>query len=521
MTVLRATNGNVQLGPGGGLGALPAGAWWVATILRRRGTTTDGFECITALVDGASNITNVGTDATTSPYAISVGHGGQTATFAGYDDLVDNEFYLVFAQKATGDIAPRANVFDGSTWGGWVTGSATFENRPLDVPDAAWLLNMNGGFPWNGDVAVVAWGSGNLAEADVTDGSIGLHIGVDQWLAFAPTVLWRAANPVVDESGNAPAANETSRSGITMVAESPAWFNMDFGGAADPGPVWSPHTLAPPGILSPAAFRSPWVGAGSADQQTVTAVTATASAAPTAAVIAARVVPVSTRTVATAAVRGTATKAAPAAATVTAVARAAAAARKVTPTAGSVTGVAASAVVAARIAPAVATSAAAATAVVTLGAPNVPVSAICSATVTVQAVAVKRLPAASSAAAVPTGSAATVRRQPATASLTAAATVQAASIRTSPVGARVVAVVAALAQAGRRIPAETRCVAAALVAAQAAQPGESRPVTARVSAGASARVRARHAIPRPDTGTVTRPATGTITRPDTGIIERP
>jgi hypothetical protein len=241
MTVLRATNGNVQLS-GGGLGSLPGGAWWVSAIVRRGGTTTDGFECISALVDGGVVVTNIGADAGASPYQLLVGHGGLEASFTGLDAFADNSFYLLFAQKASGDASPRANAYNGSAWLGWVTGSAEFENRG-DVPDAGWMLNMPGGFPWNGDVQIVAWGSGNLSETDVTNGTIGLHIGAQQWLDFAPTVLWRAANPVTDESGNSPAANETSRSGISMVEEEPAWFNFDLGGGAtDVTPADATHT---------------------------------------------------------------------------------------------------------------------------------------------------------------------------------------------------------------------------------------------------------------------------------------
>lgn len=230
MTVLRATNGNIQLSAGT-LGSLPSGAWWVAAIVRRRGTTTDGIEAVTAIVDGGSVISSLYVDADTAPWGIYVGHGGFESTFAGLGTYGDDEFILIFAQKPAGDATPRANVFDGEDWVGWQTGSQEFEDRG-DTIDAAWMINMPGGFPWNGDIAVVAWGAGNLAEADVTDSSIGLHIGVQQWLDAGPAVLWRAANPVVDESGNSPAADEVSRSGITMVDEAPAWFNMEFGGGA-------------------------------------------------------------------------------------------------------------------------------------------------------------------------------------------------------------------------------------------------------------------------------------------------
>jgi hypothetical protein len=228
MTVLRATNGNIQLSAGT-LGSLPSGAWWVAAIVRRRGTTTDGIEAVTAIVDGGSVISSLYVDADTAPWGIYVGHGGFESTFAGLGTYGDDQFILIFAQKPAGDATPRANVFDGEDWVGWQTGSQEFEDRG-DTIDAAWMINMPGGFPWNGDIAVVAWGAGNLAEADVTDGSIGLHIGVQQWLDAGPAVLWRAANPVIDESGNTPAADEVSRSGITMVDEAPAWFDMEFGG---------------------------------------------------------------------------------------------------------------------------------------------------------------------------------------------------------------------------------------------------------------------------------------------------
>lgn len=522
MAVLTATNGNVQLAAGA-LATIPAGAFTAAVLFRRSGTTTDGFEAILALVSSGSVVTNLGADAAAAPYEVSFGQGGFTRTF-GFSTLNDNEAYLFVVVKADGDVTPRGNLyrFDAGSpaWDGWANGSGTVENR-ADTIDAAWLLNQPGGFPLNGGVFVAAVWDGALAEADITNASTGLHVGVQQWLDFNPVALWRPGetDPVQDESA-AGTSDETSSAGVTIAGDDPTGFNMDFGAAEEPGPVWSPHTLTPPGSVSPASRRSPWSGAGISAQQ-ATAVVATTAAVPTSTAVVVKVVPVTCRVVAAATIQATASKVTPTASLMTGVATTTAAPRKVTPTLATTSTVATITSATAKRTPVAATTTAVASVVANLGAPIVAVSARCSAVATLLASAVKRLPATSTTAAAATSSALTVRRQPTAATSTAVAVTTAAAIRRTGAEARVVAVAGTVTQASRRTPVDAGCAAVATVVAQAAQPGQSRPVTARVTAAARIRARTHHVIPRPATGTVARPNTGVIVRPYTGIIERP
>lgn len=237
MAVLTATNGNVQLAPGE-LVNTPAGAFAVAALFYRAGTTTDGYEALTALATGGGQtITTIGADAGVEPYQVQMSHGGQTRTF-GFDDLNDDEAYLFYAYKLNGVALPRANLyrFNAGTpgWDGWADGNDTLENR-ADVIALAWLLNQNGGFPWNGGIYVAAWWETPPSEAAVTDSGTGLHIGVQQWLDSGPVALWRPGetDPVADEHlfPAAGSANETSSASVTIVDVDPLNFNMDFGGA--------------------------------------------------------------------------------------------------------------------------------------------------------------------------------------------------------------------------------------------------------------------------------------------------
>lgn len=237
MAVLTATNGNVQLAPGE-LVNTPASTFAVAALFYRAGTTTDGYEALTALATGGGQvITTIGADAGAEPYQVQMSHGGQTRTF-GFDDLNDDEAYLFYVHKPDGVALPRANLyrFNAGTpgWDGWADGSDTLENR-ADVIALAWLLNQNGGFPWNGGIYVAAWWETPPSEADVTDSVTGLHIGVQQWLDSGPVALWRPGetDPVADEHlfPAAGSANETSSASVTVVDVDPLNFNMDFGGA--------------------------------------------------------------------------------------------------------------------------------------------------------------------------------------------------------------------------------------------------------------------------------------------------
>jgi hypothetical protein len=233
----------------GALATIPAGPWTIAVIFRRTGTTTDGYENLFALeTSGNQVITNLGTDATTSPYALSCGQGGASRTFAGMDDLVDADDYLYIVRKTNGTVDPRANLYrfdEGSpAWDGWVTGagSGDFENRG-DTIDHAKSHNQQGGFPLRGGIYLIAVWDDALDEADVTDGSTGLHVGVQQWLDIAlgvgPVTLLRPgeADPIVDESASG-TSDETGRSGTLNIETGwPVGFNGDFGGGGSTGTI--------------------------------------------------------------------------------------------------------------------------------------------------------------------------------------------------------------------------------------------------------------------------------------------
>jgi hypothetical protein len=232
MARLTATNGVVVLAAGA-LATIPASAFTIAALFRRSGTTTDGFETLLVL-DAAVNgtiITNIGADAGSSPYVVQFGQGGTTATF-GFSDLVDDTDYLFVVRKTDGDVTPRANLYQfgpGAAWRGWADGSTTVENRADTIVEAR-ILNQPGGFPWNGGIYVAAVWDGALAEADITNVTTGLHIGVQQWLDSNPVALWRPGetDPVQDESA-AGTSDETSSSGVTITAGDPADFDMQFG----------------------------------------------------------------------------------------------------------------------------------------------------------------------------------------------------------------------------------------------------------------------------------------------------
>lgn len=241
MAYLNAPDANAVVQYVAGLLAdIPAGPWTIGVIFRRSGTTTDGYENLFALeTSGGQVITNVGTDATTSPYAIQCGQGGASRTFTGLDDLADGDDYELIIRKTNGTVNPRANLyrFDAGVpaWHGWVTGAGggDFENRS-DTIDRAKSHNQQGGFPFRGGIYLIAVWDDALDEADVTDGSIGLHIGVQQWLDIAPAAgpvtLLRPGevNPIVDESASG-TSDESSRSGtLDLTAGWPVNFNGDF-----------------------------------------------------------------------------------------------------------------------------------------------------------------------------------------------------------------------------------------------------------------------------------------------------
>jgi hypothetical protein len=203
----------------------------MAAVFRRHGSTTDGYEAISALVSSGNTIVSMGTDATASPYSLRFVQGGATRTFA-FAESVDNDAYCYVVRRPSGTSTPRANLyrFDAGSpaWDGWLDADGTVDDR-ADVIDAAWLLNQPGGFPLNGGIWVVAYWDGLLAEADITSGTIGLHIGVQQWYDFNPVALWRPGetDPVEDESPSG-TSNETSSASVTITAGDPTGFNMDF-----------------------------------------------------------------------------------------------------------------------------------------------------------------------------------------------------------------------------------------------------------------------------------------------------
>jgi hypothetical protein len=238
MAVLTATNGNVQVAAGD-LNDVPAAAFTVAAVFYRAGTTTDGFEALLALATaGGQVITNMGADAAASPYEVSFAQGGATRVF-GFDDLVDDDAYLFVVRKTAGTATPRGNLyrFDAGSpgWDGWADGNDTVEDRS-DTIATGWLMNQPGGFPWNGGLYVAAWWDDALSEAAITNGSTGLHIGVQQWLDLDPVALWRPGetDPVEDES-TAGTSDETSSASVTVAAGDPTGFAMDFGGATVTG----------------------------------------------------------------------------------------------------------------------------------------------------------------------------------------------------------------------------------------------------------------------------------------------
>lgn len=241
MSLLTATNGNVTLSAGG-LSAVPNGAFTAAVVFRRSGATTDGYENLMALETAAGQvITNMGTDATTSPYALSFSQGGSTRTFASMTDLVDGDAYLFVVRKTSGTVAPRGNLYRLSAgspaWDGWADASGTVENRS-DTIGRARLLNQQGGFPLNGGIWVGAWWNVALAEADIVHASNGLHIGVQKWLDINGGVglveLWRPGetDPVVSEAPSG-TSDETASSGVTITAGDPPGFDMQFGAPAE------------------------------------------------------------------------------------------------------------------------------------------------------------------------------------------------------------------------------------------------------------------------------------------------
>jgi hypothetical protein len=243
MALLTATNGNVTVAAGS-LGTVPDGPWTFACVFRRDGTTTDGYENLGALeTSGGQIITNVGADAAAEPYAVQCGQGGATRTFAGLDDLADGDAYVLVVIKDNGTVDPEANLYrldaGSPAWHGWVTGTGggDFENRS-DTISRGRLLNQQGGFPWNGGIWAQAWWNVKLAKADITDGSNGLHVGVQKWLDInggtGLVALWRPGetDPVADESPSG-TSDETASSGVTITAGDPTGFDMDFsaGGA--------------------------------------------------------------------------------------------------------------------------------------------------------------------------------------------------------------------------------------------------------------------------------------------------
>jgi hypothetical protein len=217
----------------GALDTILNGAFTIAALFKRSGSTSDGTQFLISL-DAGVNASQRGCVSISSGSAIQLTVNGVTRTFG--LTISDNVWYLVVVKKAAGTATPRANLWSYGTdsWAGWANGSDTLDADATALVEVR-LGNGPGGFPLNGKMAGAVVYSSALSDADGET----LEDAAQHWADLSPAAMWRlnqASTSTAVEDDTAGGADQTSLTGTTVdTGDDPDPFDFDLGGAAVTG----------------------------------------------------------------------------------------------------------------------------------------------------------------------------------------------------------------------------------------------------------------------------------------------
>jgi len=231
------------------------GAFTIAVLFKRSGSTTDGFQALLSF-NGGVNTNQRASIGYSSASALQITLSGLSRTFGASFTIANDTWYLFVVRKASGTATPTANLYNYSTgaWVGWTNGSGTLDNDATALVEVR-LGNAPGGFPLNGKMGGAVVYNSVLSD---TNGET-LETSAQNWFALSPTAMWRlnqasTATPVTDDTGNG--ADQTSITGTSVDAvDNPGptpVFDFNLGGL----------TISPTGIASGEALGTPTITPG-------------------------------------------------------------------------------------------------------------------------------------------------------------------------------------------------------------------------------------------------------------------
>lgn len=212
----------------GALDTVLSGAWTIAVLFKRSGSTTDGTQFLISLNAGV-NSNQRGCVSISSASALQLTVGGVTRTF-GFT-LTDDVWYLVVVKKAAGTATPRANLWSYSTdtWAGWANGSDTLDADATTLVEVR-LGNGPGGFPLNGKIGGAVVYSTALSDSDGET----LEDTAQHWFDLTPVAMWRlnqasTSTAVTDDTTGD--ADQTLLTGTTVdTGDDPDPWSFSLGG---------------------------------------------------------------------------------------------------------------------------------------------------------------------------------------------------------------------------------------------------------------------------------------------------
>lgn len=231
------------------------GAFTIAVLFKRSGSTTDGFQALLSF-NGSAGGNQRGNVGYTTGSALQLSISGISRTFGASFTIANNTWYLFVVRKADGNgITPTANLYNytTATWVGWTNGSGTLDDDATALVEVQ-MGNQPGGFPLNGKIAGAVIYNSVLSDIDAET----LETSAQDWFDLGPVAMWRPGetDPVVDDTGNG--ADQTAITGTTFDSvDVPAW-DPTLGGGGD-------QNLDPTGIASAEAFGTAAITTGAVD----------------------------------------------------------------------------------------------------------------------------------------------------------------------------------------------------------------------------------------------------------------
>lgn len=228
------------------------GAFTIAVLFKRSGSTTDGFQALLSF-DGSAGGNQRGNVGYTTGSALQLSVSGLSRTFGASFTIANDTWYLFVVRKADGNgVTPTANLYNytTATWVGWTNGSGTLDDDATALVEVQ-MGNQPGGFPLNGKIAGAVIYNSVLSNTDAET----LETSAQNWFDLGPVAMWRPGetDPVVDDTGNG--ADQTSITGTSFDSiDVPAW-DPTLGGGGD-------QNLDPSGIASTEAFGTAVITTG-------------------------------------------------------------------------------------------------------------------------------------------------------------------------------------------------------------------------------------------------------------------